>query len=262
MVAASAMVDRGMADIPLASRRIRDLPAPAPGTYDAGAAVLFSRKKNPHEGDTVMADTSEGLGLSPKPGAPRPMGATAPRPLAPAAPPTPIPATGASPGPGATATAPTPLSPRPPDAPARRSEGHGVPIIPTPKRDEMRQLKVGRDISLTGEITSCEQLIVEGSVEANLTNCREVVLAESGLLKGTAAIEEADIRGRMEGTITVRRKLLIRSTGRVSGMVRYGQLEVELGGQISGDVQAQATGDEGDLRPTRSIMAMSGDLKN
>jgi cytoskeletal protein CcmA (bactofilin family) len=157
---------------------------------------------------------------------------------------------------------PTPLTPRPPDGPPRRSEGHGVPIIPTPKRDEMRRLIVGREISLTGEITSCERLIVEGNVEANLTNCREVELTETGVLKGTAAIEEADIRGRFEGTLTIRKRLMIRSTGKVLGTIRYGQLEVELGGQISGDVQAQQSTEDGDARPLRSMMAMAGELKN
>ena len=216
-----------------------------------------------------MADTSEGLGL-PKPGAPRPMGAPPPRPLT-AASPSPTPPNGAtppstsaspSPTPSAIPTAPTPLSQRPPDAPGRRSEGHGVPIIPTPKRDEMRRLMVGREISLTGEITSCERLIVEGNVEANLTNCREVELTETGLLKGTAAIEDADIRGRFEGTLTIRKRLLIRSTGKVSGTIRYGQLEIELGGQISGDIQAQPAADDGDIRPSRPMMAMASDLKN
>jgi cytoskeletal protein CcmA (bactofilin family) len=37
----------------------------------------------------------------------------------------------------------------------------------------------------------------------------------------------------------VRNRLFIRSTGRVSGTVRYGQIEIECGGQISGDIQAQ-----------------------
>jgi len=32
---------------------------------------------------------------------------------------------------------------------------------------------------------------------------------------------------------------LIRSTGKVTGTIRYGQIEIECGGQISGDIQAQ-----------------------
>ena len=126
---------------------------------------------------------------------------------------------------------------------------------------EQRRLIVGREISLTGEITSCDRLIVEGSVEANLNNCREIEIAETGLLKGTAAIEDAEIRGRFEGSLTVRKRLLIRATGKVTGTVRYGQLEIECGGQISGDVQAQPTTEEAEQRPPRTVVPMPAEMK-
>ena len=130
----------------------------------------------------------------------------------------PIPAPVASPP---VATAPPPLP-----ASQRRSE------------TGLRQLTVGREISLTGEIASCDTLIVEGSVEANLQNCRDVDIAETGLFKGSAEIDNADVRGMFEGNLVVRKRLLIRSGGQVSGTIRYGQIEIELGGVISGDVQA------------------------
>jgi cytoskeletal protein CcmA (bactofilin family) len=75
-----------------------------------------------------------------------------------------------------------------------------------------------------------------------LINCRALAITESGLFKGSTSIEEAEVRGRFEGDLTVRKRLLIRSTGRVSGTVRYGQIEIESGGQISGDIQAQPAG--------------------
>jgi cytoskeletal protein CcmA (bactofilin family) len=115
---------------------------------------------------------------------------------------------------------------------------------PTPVRrseTEHRKLIVGREIALSGEITSCDRLVVEGSVEANLANCRDIDIAESGLFKGSASIEEAEIRGRFEGTLTVRKKLLIRSTGKVVGTVRYTQIEIEAGGQLAGDIQVLAS---------------------
>jgi cytoskeletal protein CcmA (bactofilin family) len=104
---------------------------------------------------------------------------------------------------------------------------------------ELRKLIVGREITLTGEIKSCDRLVVEGSVEANLANCRDMDIAESGCFKGSAAIDDAEIRGRFDGVLTVHKRLLIRATGKVTGTVRYGQLEIECGGQISGDVQVQ-----------------------
>ncbi|HJT07061.1 MAG TPA: polymer-forming cytoskeletal protein, partial [Stellaceae bacterium] len=117
----------------------------------------------------------------------------------------------------------------------------------TQKREiETRKLIVGREISLSGEITACDRLVVEGSVEANLANCRDIDIAESGLFKGSASIDDAEVRGRFEGTLNVRRRLLIRATGKVTGNVRYGQIEIECGGQISGDVQAQPMADMSD----------------
>ena len=38
----------------------------------------------------------------------------------------------------------------------------------------------------------------------------------------------------------MRKRLLIRASGRVSGTIRYGQVEIECGGQISGDIQANS----------------------
>jgi cytoskeletal protein CcmA (bactofilin family) len=86
-------------------------------------------------------------------------------------------------------------------------------------------------------------LLVEGSVEANLQNCRDVDIAESGLFKGSATIDNADVRGTFEGSLTVRKRLLIRAGGQVSGTIRYGQIEIEAGGRISGDVQVNPDSD-------------------
>jgi cytoskeletal protein CcmA (bactofilin family) len=69
------------------------------------------------------------------------------------------------------------------------------------------------------------------------------------LFKGSASIEDAEVRGRFEGNLVVRKRLLIKATGRVSGTIRYGQIEIECGGQISGDIQAQPAGESGEAMP-------------
>lgn len=102
---------------------------------------------------------------------------------------------------------------------------------------EMRKLIVGRDISLSGEIAACDVLVVEGTVEAKLRDGHVVEIADTGLFKGSVEIDDADIGGRFEGDITVRGTLKVRSTGRILGNIRYGTLEVENGGQLSGTIQ-------------------------
>jgi len=131
---------------------------------------------------------------------------------------------------------------------------------PVRQEHSTRQLIVGREISLSGEITACDRLIVEGSVEANLANCRDIDIAESGLFKGSASIDEAEIRGRFDGDLTVRKRLLIRSTGKVVGTIRYGQIEIECGGQISGDIQSVAMAEDGAIQPIETIRpVLTGD---
>ena len=80
-------------------------------------------------------------------------------------------------------------------------------------------------------------LFVNGNLEARLGHCSSISIGESGLFKGSISLDEAEIRGRFEGSLTVRKRILIRSTGIVVGTIRFDQIEIEPGGQISGDVQ-------------------------
>jgi len=100
-----------------------------------------------------------------------------------------------------------------------------------------KRLIVGQGISLSGEITACDRLVVEGSVQVTLNETRAIEIAESGrFTNGKAEVEDAEISGTYEGELTVRNRLLIRATGRVKGTVRYGELEIERGGKLSGTV--------------------------
>lgn len=105
-------------------------------------------------------------------------------------------------------------------------------------KHELKKLIVGKGISLDGKISSCDRLIVEGKVEAELQDCHTVEITETGTFKGAAEIAGAEISGHYDGSLTVRENLLIRNTGRVTGTVRYGKLHIEDGGEINGDVKS------------------------
>lgn len=99
------------------------------------------------------------------------------------------------------------------------------------------KLIVGPNIKLKGvEITDCDTLYVEGRVEATIDS-RVIQIAERGAFKGSAEIDIAEIHGEFDGELTVRQRLVIHSTGKVSGKVRYGKVVIEEGGQLSGDIQ-------------------------
>lgn len=103
------------------------------------------------------------------------------------------------------------------------------------------KLTVGPNIKLKGvEITDCDTLVVEGLVEATMDS-RVIQIAQQGEFKGSAEIDIAEIRGVFDGNLTVRNKLVIYSTGKVTGRIRYGKVVIEEGGQLSGDIECSVS---------------------
>ena len=97
------------------------------------------------------------------------------------------------------------------------------------------RMTVGPGIKLKGEVSYCDTLVVEGTVEATLTS--EVLeVAEGGTYTGSATVTDAEVHGRFEGELAVTGVLQIRSTGHVTGTIKYGRIEVESGGEIAGTI--------------------------
>jgi cytoskeletal protein CcmA (bactofilin family) len=196
---------------------------------DQAGRLAFGGKRRREDS---MADTADDLGISnklvrPASRAPEPSKITdGPRPAA--EPPPPLP--------------PTPgflrLNAQEASVPPLPRPGPNQVVIPMDNDVDARKLVVGQGVLLSGEINSCDRLVVEGSVQANLQNCQYMTIAETGLFDGNGAIDEADVHGRFEGDLMVRRRLLIRANGEVSGTITYGEIEIEAGGKISGVIQA------------------------
>lgn len=133
--------------------------------------------------------------------------------------------------PAATNPPPAPGTPAPRPAalpPAR-------PVARDPA--ERRTLVVGRGISVQGTIVDAERLEVVGLVEATLLQAAEVAIAHGGVFKGAVEVEDAEIAGTIDGTVTARGSLIVRATGKVLGTARCRRLQVEDGGQITGTIE-------------------------
>ena len=125
------------------------------------------------------------------------------------------------------------------------------PLSGAPLKEGGSKLTVGPNIKLKGvEITDCDTLVVEGTVEATMDS-RVMHLTEIGAFKGSAEVDFAEIHGAFNGDLTVREKLVIYSTGRVSGKIRYGKLVIQEGGQMEGDIQFGAASKGRELPPTK-----------
>lgn len=98
-------------------------------------------------------------------------------------------------------------------------------------------LHVGRGLKLEGKIQSCDSLVIEGDVQATIES-GTLTITETGEVRGEATVDQAEINGKFDGTLTVKKCLTINATGKITGTVRYGELKVEQGGKISGEIQA------------------------
>jgi cytoskeletal protein CcmA (bactofilin family) len=127
---------------------------------------------------------------------------------------------------------------------------------PAEKTEERSEAKliVGPDIKMKGvEVSDCDTLVVEGRIEATLDS-RVIQIAPNGTFSGTVAVDSAEIHGRLEGELTVRKQLVIHATGKVSGKIRYARIKVEEGAELSGDISmldksAPSTVIPGGIRP-------------
>lgn len=155
----------------------------------------------------------------------------------------------AAPMPTQMAAAPAPMASKPADLP--NSRFGGIPGV-MPRRvggaegqtghnhseqAGLRKLIVGREISMSGDITACDILMVEGNIEATLRDGKVLEITSEGYFKGSAEVDEADIAGKFEGSLTVRGRLKLRSTGHIEGTLSYGEIEVEAGGRLVGELK-------------------------
>ncbi len=142
---------------------------------------------------------------------------------------------------------PTPLPPAPAAGTAAMPPAAAEAAKPVDKSDERKEAKliVGPDIKMKGvEIANCDTLVVEGRIEATLDS-RVLQIAQNGIFCGTVAVDTAEIHGRLEGELTVRKQLVIHATGKVSGKIHYAKIKVEEGAELSGEISMMERGPQG-----------------
>jgi len=172
--------------------------------------------------------TDSGLGVPPFRPAPPKEALMSRAPFA-ATPPAPPPALGAqTPLPGA--ARPGTMAPG-----GNTVQGGRHPLVTEPT--ERRTLVVGHGISVQGTVQDAERLVVEGTVEASMIHATEVAISPGGVFKGEVEVEDAEVAGTIDGTLTARGNLIVRATGRVLGTARCRRLQVEDGGQITGHIE-------------------------
>jgi cytoskeletal protein CcmA (bactofilin family) len=109
-----------------------------------------------------------------------------------------------------------------------------------------REVVIQEDTVIKGKIRNCRQMEIRGYLEGDLS-AEEVLVHQGGTFFGTLKSDRADVAGSVQGEVYVKNLISIRSSGSVNGNVRYGQLAMEMGADLSAELRNVPPRLEGDL---------------
>lgn len=112
--------------------------------------------------------------------------------------------------------------------------------------DKSRVLIIRDDTFLKGEIRNAAHVEVFGYVEGEIA-AEQLVVQQGGRCHGRVKVQRADVRGLLQGDVVVRELINVRSTGEVTGNVKYGRLAMELGGTLTAEMRNIPPSIAGDL---------------
>jgi cytoskeletal protein CcmA (bactofilin family) len=101
---------------------------------------------------------------------------------------------------------------------------------------EDKALTIGKHIKVSGEISGCERLIVEGEVDAVISGLTRIDIAAGGRVAGTATAETVVVHGSFDGTLIVRGHLDIATGASVRGTISYKTVTVVTGAKLAGTI--------------------------
>jgi cytoskeletal protein CcmA (bactofilin family) len=100
------------------------------------------------------------------------------------------------------------------------------------------RLYIGEGVTIKGEITVPDTLVVCGTVEGDVS-VGNLVVGETGVIKGRIIVaQNAEISGKVFEKLDVKCLMILRSTSRVDGNVSYGMLQIEQGATIAGGISS------------------------
>lgn len=105
---------------------------------------------------------------------------------------------------------------------------------------------VGTDMAIKGSIRNCRMIEIAGYVEGEIS-AQSLIIHEGGRFSGILRAEVAEVNGDFTGTASVKNLFRIGGGGSVSGNVRYGELAMERGAELTADVKNVPPSIFGDL---------------
>ena len=113
---------------------------------------------------------------------------------------------------------------------------------PESKAEAHGNLIIGEGVRVVGQLTVPSLAVINGTLEGGL-EAADLIVGPQGSVTGKVKVRKADIHGHTFDTLLASDYLCLRSSGVVSGKISYGEIEIEKGGVIQGEIGPRVSAD-------------------
>jgi len=95
---------------------------------------------------------------------------------------------------------------------------------------------IGASIKVKGNFNGQGDIVIEGRLEGSLKTVANVFVGEKAKVSANIEASEALISGEINGNIKVKKYLAISETAKINGDVQCGEISIERGASITGQI--------------------------
>ena len=88
--------------------------------------------------------------------------------------------------------------------------------------------------TLTGDISSTGDIRIDGMLKGNIQCTAKVVIGSNGVVEGDITGQQADIMGKVNGTVRVKELLQLKGGSTVTGNLHAAKLQIEPSANFNG----------------------------
>lgn len=101
----------------------------------------------------------------------------------------------------------------------------------------MTNLVIGFGVTFEGTISVPNNALISGTVIGKLS-ANEIHVTQTGVIDGSANAPNINVLGKITQEVDCPLVLKIGSSGKVSGNIKYGELEISRGGKLTGKIKS------------------------
>jgi cytoskeletal protein CcmA (bactofilin family) len=138
---------------------------------------------------------------------------------------------------------PPPAAPTPP--PVQSAQSTAPPPVARPAAEPPRSrgvATIGPSIAIKGDVTGEEDLIIEGRIEGKiLLKANSVTIGRNGRVKANVYANSIMVEGEVEGDLIGKDEVVIRQSGKVKGNVAAPRVVLDSGARFQGSIDMEPT---------------------